>query len=332
MSIRSGLAGQVGFAAESVYGTPVTPSRFVEPNAAVALRDTSTWAVGGGVAAGRLQRLVKRRRRTAYGAEGTLPIDVTNRHMGQLLQALMGTTVTPVQQGSTTAYLQEHILADPFGKSLTVQVGVPDLGGTVRPYTMAGAKVLGAEFSCSVGAQLTASFELAGRELIESMPLATAAYPTDSVPFSWTDLKISVGPDLESLVEVSGIRGMTATIGRPSRTDRNYAGSGGKIAQPVINDFQPITGSLDVDFMDKTVFADRFHSGDPFALEFAWEGAEIAPGYRERFAIPLSACVLTGETPQLGGPDIVTGQFPFEWLNDGETLPVIEYVSVDTTL
>jgi hypothetical protein len=45
--------------------------------------------------------------------------------MGLLLQALMGTTVTPVQQVATAAYLQTHTLADTAGKSLTIQKGVP---------------------------------------------------------------------------------------------------------------------------------------------------------------------------------------------------------------
>lgn len=332
MSIRSGLAGQVGFAAETTYGTPVTPATFVEPIEAVAIRDTSTWEIGGGVAAGRLQKLTSRRRRTAYGATGSLPLEVTNRGMGKLLQALMGTTVTPVQQGATAAYLQEHVLADPFGKSITVQSGVPDLGGTVRPYTLVGGKVTGAEFSCSVGQSLRGTFDLIGRELVESMPLATAAYPTDFAPFSWTDLSIKVGATVADATVVPGIRGVSCRVGRPSREDRNYAGSGGKIAEPIINDYQPVTGSLDVDFMDKTVFADRFHSGAAFGLDIDFVGPVIASTYTERFRITLDGCVLTGETPQLNGPDVVTGQVPFEWTYDGTNLPKIQYVSRDMTV
>lgn len=332
MSIRSGLAGQVGFAVETTFGTSATPASFIEPLEAVDLRDTSTWETGGGVAAGRMQRLVTRRRRTAYGAAGTLPLEMTNRYMGKLLQALMGTTVTPVQQGSTPAYLQEHVLADPFGKSLTVQSGVPDQGGVVRPYTLVGGKVTGAEFSCSQGQNLRANFDLIGRELVETVPLAAAAYPTDLAPFGWPDLTIKVGSTVAAATPVAGIRGVTCRVGRPSREDRNYAGSGGKIAEPIINDFQPVTGSLDVDFMDKTVFADRFHSGAPFGLDIDFVGPVISGSFNERFRITLDGCVLTGETPQLNGPDIVTGQVPFEWLFDGTNLPKISYVSRDVTV
>lgn len=332
MSIRSGLAGQVGIAVETTYGTPVTPSVFLEPLEAVAIRDTSTWEIGGGVAAGRLQKLTSRRRRTAYGAAGTLPLEVTNRGMGKLLRALMGTPVTPVQQGATAAYLQEHVLADPWGQFLTVQSGVPDLGGVVRPYTLTGGKITGAEFSCSVGQTLRSTFDLIGRELVESLALGTAAYPTDLAPFSWTDLTIKVGSTVAAATPVSGIRGVTCRVGRPSREDRNYAGSGGKIAEPVINDYQPVTGSLDVDFMDKTVFADRFHSGGSFGLDIDFVGPVIEGANNERFRITLDGCVLTGETPQLNGPDIVTGQVPFEWTFDGTNLPKISYVSRDVTV
>lgn len=332
MAIRSGLAGQLGYAVEASFGAAATPSAFVEPLEAVAIRDTSTWETGGGVAAGRLQKLTSRRRRTGYGAAGNIPIEVTNRYMGKLLQALMGTTVTPVQQGSTGAYLQEHILADPFGKSLTVQSGVPDLGGTVRPYTLLGGKITGAEFSCAAGQNLRGTFDLVGRELVESVPLAAAAYPTDLAAFNWTDLTIKVGSTVAGAAAVAGIRGFSCRVGRPSKEDRNYAGSGGKNAEPIINDFQPVTGSLDVDFMDKTVFADRFHSGGSFGLDIDFVGPIIGGAFNERFRITIDGCVLTGETPQLNGPDVVSGQVPFEWTFDGVNLPKITYVSRDTTV
>lgn len=329
MSIRSGLAGQIGVAAETVYGTPVTPSRFIEGTTSI--KDTSTWAVGGGVAAGRMQRLASQRVRTAYGAAGNLVQDVTTKGMGLLLQALMGTAVTPTQQGASGAYLQSHVLGDPYGKSLSIQTGVPDLQGSVRPYTAVGAKILSGEFSCGVGEFLTANFTVDARELIESLALGAAAYPARS-RFHWAQSSIKVGPDLASVAAVDGVRGVNVKFDRPSRTDRNYAGNGGRKSEAVINDWQAVTGSLDADFMDKTLFVDRFHSGGSFGLVWEFTGATIGGGFSETFRVKLGGCVMTGDTPELGGPDVVTGPQPFEWYFDGTNQPVIDYISTDTTV
>jgi hypothetical protein len=48
------------------------------------------------------------------------------------------------------AYLQTHPLTDSTGKFFTLQEGVPDLTGTVRPQTFKGGKITSAEFSCKV--------------------------------------------------------------------------------------------------------------------------------------------------------------------------------------
>ena len=45
---------------------------------------------------------------------------------------------------------------------------VPDLGGTVRPYTFLGCQVMSAEFSCDTGSPLTASFEIEARVRTEA--------------------------------------------------------------------------------------------------------------------------------------------------------------------
>lgn len=336
MSTRSGLAGQVGYAPETTYGTAATPTKFVEPREAVAINDRSTWAVSGGVAAGRRQKLISRRRRTGYGADGSLPINVMNRGMGPLLQATMGTTVTPVQQGATAAWMQTHTLGDPWGKSLTVQAGVPDMsaGGVVRPHTMLGAKVTSATFACAVGGLLEATFALNGREFTDAQPLAAASYLTDVAPFSWADLTVKVGATASAATAVTSVRGVTAVVNQAQRLDRNYAGSGGKIAEPIINDLeQPVvTGTIDADYMDKTMFEDRFHSGASFGLVLEWVGGLIAGAFYDTFRIVLDGCVLTGDTAQLGGPDIVTGSFPFECHFDGTNLPKIETISRDVTL
>ena len=137
MPIGSGLGAQVGIAAETTYGTFVAPAKFVEFTKE-SLVEKKTVATSSGIAAGRLMALSSRRVVTQREVAGSLELEVTNKGMGVLLHALMGTTVTPVQQAVTTAYLQTHTLADTWGKSLTIQKGVPLTTGTVTDKTFLG--------------------------------------------------------------------------------------------------------------------------------------------------------------------------------------------------
>jgi hypothetical protein len=330
MAIRSGLGGQVGFAAESTYGTYVAPNKFIEGHAN--MKDESSYIVGGDVAAGRMQKLGSRRVKTAYGASGTFSAEVANKGMGPLLQALMGTSVTPVIIGAGPGYTQTHTFADPFGKSLTVQEGLPDLSaGTVRPYSFLGCKVMSAEFSCAIGELLTAEWNLDSREVVESESLVAASYPVGLAPFNWVQSAVKIGATVGAAASVSGITGVKVNINRNSKTDRNYVGSGGRKAEPVLNDWQEISGTLDADFLDKTVLADRYHGGTGFALVWEFIGPALGAAF-ETFRITLPQCFFTGETPELEGPDVISGSFDFEASYDGATQPSIVYISSDTTL
>ena len=330
MAIRSGLGGQIGIAPEVVYGTFVPSIRFIEGTEA--LKDTSTYVSGGDIAAGRMQRLGSRRVKTLFGAEGPLNAEVANKGMGLLFQALMGTTVTPVQQAATIAYLQTHTFADPWGKFLSLQAGIPDItAGTSRPHTFLGCKVLSAEFNCALGEILTSTWEINAREMVESQTLGAASYPASS-PFHWAQLTVRIGATVGAAASVDGLRGVSVKIDRNSAIDRNYAGNSGKQSEPVLNDFQVIAGTLDSDYVDKTILADRWHAGTAFALVLEWVGPVIESTYYETFRITLPQCFLTGDTPELGGPEVISGSFPFEAQFDGTTQPKIEYISTDVTL
>ncbi|MEU0734684.1 phage tail tube protein, partial [Streptomyces lavendulocolor] len=191
MAIGSGLGAQLGIAVESSYGTFVAPTKFLEFTKE-SLQLKKTTAQSSGIAAGRLMQLASRRVVTQREAGGNLDMEVTNRGMGPLLQALMGTTVTPVQQGATAAYLQTHTLADTAGKSLSIQKGVPLTTGTVTDKSFVGCKVVGAEFSCGMGEMLTASWEIDAKDCSESETLAAASYTAMS-PFHFGQMAVKTG-------------------------------------------------------------------------------------------------------------------------------------------
>ncbi|WP_327710026.1 phage tail tube protein [Streptomyces sp. NBC_00464] len=328
MAIGSGLGAQVGIAAETTYGTYVAPTKFVEFTKE-SLQLKKVTAQSAGIAAGRLMPLSSRRVVTQRSAAGSLDMEVTNKAMGVLLQSLMGTTVTPVQQAATAAYLQTHLLADVAGKSLTLQKGLPLTTGTVTRKNFLGCKVISAEFSCEVGGMLTVSFELDCKDVEETSVLAVATYPSMS-PFHFGQMSVKTGT-YASEVARDGIRKVSVKIERPQATERYYAGQSGTKAEPITNDQVKITGSLEGDYVDTVL--DDLHTSDG-GMSFVWDftGPIIAASNPERFTVKLPVIKLDDAPPTVEGFDLVKPTFNFTGLSNGTNVPSIEYMSTDITL
>lgn len=331
MAVRSGIAGQVGIAAESTYGTYVAPTKFVYVNKADLKKVKNVEQGQAASGAGRLIELSSHRVTTTKAAEGSLEFELVNKTMGLLMQSLMGTSVTPVQQGATAAYLQTHTLADNFGKALTVQVGIPDLSGTVNPYSYLGCKVKGADFSFELDKIATVTLDLDARDVTEAQTLSAASFSTSVRPFVGTDGTFKIGT-YGAEASVSGVTKVNVKIERPLYTDGFYFGQSGLKGEPVQNGPVKISGTITANLLDKTVFADKFAADTGFSLVLELVGPLIASTYYHTFRIALPACYLDGDTPTLEGQEIVSGDFPFVCLYDGTNLPKIEIISTDTSL
>ena len=331
MAIASGLAAQIGVAAESTYGTYVAPTRFLEYNKAD-LKKKKNVVQGGGLAAGRIAQLGSRRVVTSESVEGGFELEVANKGMGLLLAHLLGSSATPVQQGATAAYLQAHTVGDNIGKSLTIQHGVPDLTGTVRPYTFKGCKLSGAELSCKVDELLTMSLDIDGRQASEVETLVAASLATGVAPFHWAQMSVKLGT-FGAEAAVSGVKGFSVKFDRGMASERFYAGAGGLKAEPIMNDWLKVSGSLDVDLVNKADFADRFAADSATSLVIEFVGPLIASTYYQTFRIKVPMVFFDGDTPTVDGPDVTSGGYPFVAQLDGTNpLVSIDYISTDTTL
>lgn len=328
MAIGSGLGAQIGIAAESTYGTFVAPTKFIEFTKE-SLVFKKTTAQSAGIAAGRLMALSSRRVVTQKEASGSIEMEVTNKAMGLILQALMGTTVTPVQQAATTAYLQTHTLADTAGKSLTIQKGVPLTTGTVTDKSFVGCKIISAEFSCEVGGMLMCTIEFDGKDCDETQTLAVASYPTMS-PFHFGQMAVKTGT-YASETALDGVRKISVKIERPQATDRFYANQSALKKEPISNDLVKITGSLEMDYVATTV--DDLHTSDG-ATALVWEfiGPIIASTYAETFRIKLPAIKVDDAPPTVEGFDVIRPTFNFTALYEGTNQVALEYMSTDVTL
>ncbi|MEU0716840.1 phage tail tube protein [Streptomyces lavendulocolor] len=328
MAIGSGLGAQIGLAAESSYGTFVAPTRFIEFTKE-SLQLKKTTATSSGIAAGRLMALGSRRVVTQTESGGSIEMEVTNRGMGPLLQALMGTTVTPVQQGATTAYLQTHTLADTAGKSLSIQKGVPLTTGSVTDKTFLGCKVVGAEFSCGNGEMLTSSWEFDAKTVDEAQALAAASYTAMS-PFHFGQMAVKTGA-YGAETALDGVRKMSLKFERPQATDRFYAGQAGLKKEPITNNWVQVTGSLEMDYVATTV--DDLHTSDG-STSLVWEfvGPVIASTYFETIRFKVPVIKIDDAPPVIDGPEVIRPTFGFTGLLDLTNPIAIEYISADSTL
>lgn len=332
MGVGSGLGGQFGFAAETTYGTTVTPTRFLPPVKAE-LKAKPMFTQGMGIAAGQYLDAGAQRVLTLHDGNGSVDLELQTSGFGLLLQALMGSTVTPVQQSSTTAYLQTHVLnGDSLGKTLTLQTGVPDTTGTVRPYTLAGAKVTDATFTFDIAASgpILTSWTFDGQDVVETQALAAASY-VQSRAFVGTDVTVKAGV-FGSETQVDGVPKVDVKFTRPMKVNRQYHGNGGKKKEPITNGRIAVTGTITADFVDKTLWADKFPANTPFSLVISCQGALIASTYYQSLTITLPQCYIDGDTPVLSNMDVVNGAFPFRCLFDGTHQPTITYQSTDATL
>ena len=328
MAIGSGLGAQLGIAAEVSYGTYVAPAKFVEfTKEGLAFKKTT--AQSAGIASNRLLPLAARRVLVQQEAAGGIDMEVTNKAMGLWIQGLMGTSVTPVQQAATAAYLQTHTLADTFGKSLTIQKGVPLTTGVVTDKTFVGCKVMSGDFSCAAGGLLMASFDIDAKDCIESETLAVASYPS-MMPFGFHQLAVKTGT-FGAETARDGVRKFGVKFQRPQDTGRFYANQSGRKKEPITNDQVKITGSLDTDYVD-TILDDLNTSDGTTSLVLEFVGPLIASTYFETFRITLPAIKFDEAPPTVEGFDVIKPQMQFTGLYDGTNQPTIEIISTDVTL
>lgn len=338
MVIGSGLGASFGIVNESVYGTlPGSPTwRWHDTKDKLPdLKLVKNTAQGDGLISGRMVAPASRRVVvTQAGAIGSLPMEVLNNKMGLLLSHIFGGAISPVQQAATTAYLQTHVLIDNVGRFFDGQVQVPQTDGTVKAFTGRGGKITSAEFSCEVDGLLMIDAAADFMKVLDSDAAGSPSAVTGQWPFHFGLMNVKLGAVYNSESAVTGVRKASFKIDRGQDTGRFYAGAAGFKAEPLMNARVGLTGSLDVDFVDKTVFADRFAADTTASMVLEWVGpTAIATTNFPTLRLKFPAVKFNEGTPTVDGFGVVTTPFAYEVLDDG-TNPIVtcEYMSTDVAL
>jgi hypothetical protein len=333
MAVGSGLGGSFGIAKETTYGTAVTVNRWYEIER-VDLKRNKRTVQGGGLSGGSLTDAASRRVQPTSDASGSVELEVTNKTFGLLLQQVMGSAAAPIAYG-TSGFQYGFSVGDLFGMSMSAQVGIPTLGGTVSPYSFEGVKVLAAEFSCEVDGLLMCTLELDARVVRDNVALTTPAYTTGLLPFHFGQASVLLGATPGAEAAVTGVRGFSVRIERATANERFYFGGGGLKAEPILNGKTMITGSFDVDFISQATFADRFRDDTQTAAVVRFVSSEsLGGGLFSGIEFAMPAIFFDTDQPTLDDEDVVNTSHSFTSLrnNAGASALDIFYRTSDSSL
>jgi hypothetical protein len=325
MAIGAGIGAQLGIVTETTYGTAVTVTRFYEFNMENLKYDKKT-VVGQGLRAGGQLPRSQRRVVTTFAGSGDFEMDLPTRGLGLLLGHATGTMASTVTT-STGVYTYTFILADTYGKSMTVEAGVPQYGGTSISKKLAGAKVSSFELSVANGEIAKGKFSIDASAFTMTGSPATASYPLQGSIFHFAQGAVTIDGSA-----VANIKEFSVAVDNTLKTDRYNLGALGAKSEQGINGFRSITGSLTAEFTD-SVLLNKFLTDSTASIVVTFTGSTIASSYKETLSITIPAAKFNADTPNVSGPGVVDLAMTFDAYDDGTNAPLtIVYVSADSAL
>lgn len=327
MAIRSGLAAQVGIGDETTYGTVATPTRFIEFESESMKLNVDYAEAPGLRATNRMQR-TDRVRTNKQGATGDLSFVVQSKGMGLFLKHAVGKAgVITTSAGGTNSKDHTYTLGDPYGLSYTFQKGVPDVSGTVQPFSYLGTKTVSWELSNSADGFLMWKQSMFAQDETTATALASASYPSGTVEdLFYSDGALNVASGAVSVTDVT-ISGAT-----PLKTDRRFLRSSVLVKEPILSGLTEVTGSFTMEFESLTQYQ-RFTGNTLGQLDVTWTApTAIEAAIYPKLTVTIPNVQFRGDTPTVSSAGIVTLSCPFKALYSGSGEPLtILYTSADTT-
>jgi hypothetical protein len=292
---------------ETAYGTPAVCDRGLEFDSE-SLERKNEIIPSQALRSGAVNlRRGSRRVVSARWGEGSITCEVVTNGMGRLFQNALGGTSTNTMV-ETGVNIQTHSLGSSLGKSLTIQKQLRDeSNAVVSPFTFHGCKFPSEDVDTTTAA-------------------ATPVY-TSTKTFHYRQGTLKIDGAAFALVQSASVK-----FDRKLDTDRFHLGNAGVKAEPLVNDFPDVTGTLSAEFANTTLYA-KFTEDTAAALILEFVGGIIGTVSQETFRITVPEIRLTGETPKVGGPGLVVLNHPFEGQYNGVDAGMkVEYITTDATL
>lgn len=311
MGIGSGVDTQFGMKAESTFGTAVTVDKFTYINSESIKADVMKM---DSPHLGTMVLKTTQTKTVVTGAAGNVELPFFNKGMGTLLKQCFG-ALTSTQIAAGAEYRHRFTPDTTSGKRgvmATVQVGRASVDGTVRPFTYEGGKVTAFEIEMPEKGLLILRTEWVFEDEATGTALASASYATNLEMFDWSDATVSLA-GTSVFVRSFRLRGEWAyDIDRRGLSQL-------KRKEPIVNGTPglKVTGEMEGEFESLTHY-NAFTAGTQEAMNFTVTGSTIPTTANPyKVLIDSTKIVLTGDTPNVGGPEILTQPLPFEALYDG---------------
>jgi hypothetical protein len=311
---------------ETTYGTPAVCDRGLEFDSE-SLERKNEIMPSQALRSGTVNlRRGSRRVVSARWGEGSITCEVVTNGMGRLFQnALGGTSTNAVIE--TGFNIQTHSLGSSLGKSLTIQKQLRDESNAiVSPFTFHGCKFPSVEFAIDKKGKLMMTVTVDAEDVDTTTAAASPVY-TATRTYHYRQGTLKIDGAAFGLVQSASVK-----FDRKLDTDRFHLGNAGVKAEPLVNDFPDVTGTLSAEFASTALYA-KFTEDTPAALILEFEGDTVGTITRETFRITVPEIRLTGETPKVGGPGLVVLNHPFEGQYNGVDPGMkVEYITTDATL
>lgn len=332
-----GSQAQIGFKAESQYGTAVVVDTFLPAVHPIGLKPRIGQLQSNARVPGRISRRHSGDVHFNEGGDGTITFELTRENLLEWFKWATGDAPSSAAQGGTAAYLHTYeknmaaAAMNVAGSSMTIQVGIPFRSGAVEPFTFAGCKCMGWSLSCAPNEIAQVSFNIDSNSCVHTTDLATPTYPATHMPFAWRDAAVVkragamlVGVNNVSFNVENGLSGV----------DRKQFNGTGKYAEPMLSGEPTATIEIEIEPDDLAKTYDDWvsNTGRAWVIEFVSPTA-AATGYYYTFRVTVPDGYIQGEPPEVTGDELVTHNLTIA-ANDNGTDPLykVEFINLQTSV
>jgi hypothetical protein len=295
MAIPSGLSAQLGVAIETTPGTRVAPAVFPEL-LSESMRRNPQFLRSAGL---RVRMTQHRIIDSGYRVSGDVQMEAATETIGPFLRAAIGAVAT-TGSGTYTHVITPSVTT--LRPSMTVQIGRPTVAtsAVVECFEYTGCYVNAWELSIQPDAFVTASFTFDGMLEDVSQTLATPTYPTlTPLTFLHATLTASGGTECVNSLNLTGsLSNSVRAQVCPTNPGTNKITPSGMAA---------FGGSFGRDFRNTDMYDDMV-AGTEATLTVALVSGSYS------LTITGNARLMDAG-PNVGGPDILTEDVPFEFLH-----------------
>jgi hypothetical protein len=304
MGVRTGAAAQAMIATETTYGTYEVPTRsyeFVSETMKLRVERIDSKGLRGG------RRIIGKFAAGKRSAAGDVDFEFSAAGMGLLLQHCLGSDVIT---GASPVYTHTCTAAD-LPTSFTLQIGKPDISGTVDPFTYLGCRVTAWEMSLKAGEFLMIKPTIVAQDETTSQTLAAFTDPAVEL-LSYVGATLTAGG---TQVDISDF-----TFKGDNKLDATRFRLRGAATpkEPFENAFRQYTGTATADFESLTQY-NHYVAADELTLAASFQGAPIPGGAGQNFGVTITANVRYNPdmTPVVPGPTLLTQPMGFEVISSG---------------